>query len=131
MDIRHIVIPPITLDWTEWYAWRRFELDAHPHSERITPPNDSGVYEARFIDAINADERIYIGKASDLRMRVKQGLVKGKVPHAAGKHIMEKEDTSRIVIRWASTNRPSAVEEELLKKYMNLFRKLPKYVKHM
>ena len=124
MDIRHIEIPPITLDWSEWHAWHKFELDARSDLEGITLPDSSGVYEAKLIDT---DERLTIGKASNLRMRVKQGLVKGKVPHSSGDDIREKEDTSRIVIRWAVTDRPAAVEEELHKRHKGLFGKLPKY----
>jgi len=124
MDIRYIEIPPITLDWSEWYAWHKFELDARTESEGITLPNSPGVYEAKLFDT---DERLTIGKASNLRMRVKQGLVKGKVPHSSGKDIREKENTSRIVIRWVITDRPAAVEEELHKRHIEAFGKLPKY----
>ena len=63
-------------------------------------------------------------------MRIKQGLVKGKAPHSAGDRIRAKEDVSKIVVRWAITNRPPAVEEEMHKKHLNRFGKLPKYVKH-
>ena len=47
----------------------------------------------------DADERLTIGKASDLRMCIKQALVKDKVPHSAGKRIGAQEDLSRVV-RW-------------------------------
>lgn len=63
-------------------------------------------------------------------MRIKQGLVKGKVPHSAGKRIRAQEDLSRLVVRWAVTDRPAAVEEELHKKYKAKFGELPKYTEH-
>ncbi len=124
MDIQLIKIPPINLEWTEWYPWNRFESDARSDSNGITPPNSSGVYEARLIEL---EQRLTIGKTSNLRKRVKQGLVKGKVPHSSGKDIREQEDTSKILIRWAVTDRPAAVEEELHKLHITLFGELPKY----
>ncbi len=62
-------------------------------------------------------------------MRVRQGLVKGKVPHSTGERMKgEKLDFSKIVVRWATTNRPSAIEEELHKRYIKKFGSLPRYV---
>ena len=74
---------------------------------------------------VNNQKRLTIGKASNLRMRVKQGLVKGKVPHSTGDRIRGLEDTSQIVIRWAETDRPSAVEEELHRAYIETYAELP------
>lgn len=124
MDVQHIVIPPIILKWSDWYNWDTFVTDVRTDSAGIRVPNQKGVYEVKLVDT---DERLTIGKASNLRMRIKQGLVKGKVPHSSGRDIREKEDTTQIVIRWAVTNRPSAVEEELHRKYVEKFGKLPKY----
>jgi len=124
MDVRHIEIAPITLEWSDWFAWSRFELDARSDPESVILPDSPGVYEARLIDN---DERLTIGRASNLRMRVKQGLVKGKVPHSSGKNIRESEDVSLIVIRWAVTDRPAAVEEELHRRHAEFFGRLPKY----
>jgi hypothetical protein len=70
---------------------------------------------------------LHIGKASDLRMRIRQGLVKGAVPHSTGKRIHQEEDVSRLVIRWAVTERPGAAEEELHCLYRREFGRLPKY----
>lgn len=124
MDVRYIEIPPITLDWSEWFVWSRFKLDARSDPNALRLPSSSGVYEARLDDN---ETRLTIGRASNLRMRVKQGLVKGKVPHSAGRSIRREEDTSRIVIRWAVTERPAAVEEELHRRHVEVFGKLPKY----
>lgn len=124
MDIRRIEIPTITLNWSEWYAWPVFLRDARSDPEGVTPPETAGVYEAKLGDA---EERLTIGKASNLRMRIKQGLVKGKVPHSSGSDIRNNEDTSRIAIRWTTTDRPAAVEEELHRKHVETFGRLPKY----
>jgi hypothetical protein len=124
MDINFIEIPPITLSWSDWFDWSRFELDARSDPQGLKLPDTPGVYEAKLKDS---EERLTIGKASNLRMRVKQGLVKDKVPHSSGDDIREKEDTSNVVIRWAVTDRPAAVEEELHRQHVAEFSKLPKY----
>jgi len=123
MDRETISIPAITLEWNEWIAWNDLQVDARRGGVKV-PNGMPGVYEVRHL---NADERLTIGKAADLRMRVKQGLVKGKVPHAAGKKIRETEDESTIVVRWAVTDRPAAVEEELHRRHQQKFGRLPKY----
>jgi len=120
-------IPRITLDWTEWIAWEEIKLDARHEGGVIVPNRVSGVYEVRHEDD---EERLSIGRASDLRMRIKQGLVRGKVPHSTGDKIRSKEDISRIVIRWAATDRPAAVEEELHRRHVEQFGRLPKHTKH-
>jgi hypothetical protein len=124
MDVQRIEIPPIILQWTDWHPWRKFQLDARKDPGSISLPNEAGVYEAKLVDSV---DRLTIGKASNLRMRVKQGLVKGKVPHSSGDDIRDKEDYSKIEIRWAITDRPAAVEEELHRKHIETFGRLPKY----
>jgi len=126
MDIKLIKIPPIDLEWTEWYPWNRLEFDARSDSNGITPPKSPGVYEVRLIEI---EQRLTIGKTSNLRRRVTQGLVKGTIEHSSGKVIREKEDTSKILIRWAKTDRPAAVEEELHKQHKIIFGNLPKYTR--
>ena len=118
-------IPTVRLGWSSWVPWRKLELDVRLGG--VSPPDSPGVYEAKYE---GCDERLVIGKASNLRMRVKQGLVKGKVPHSAGEKIRLNEDISRIVVRWAETDRPAAAEEELHKRHLEKFGKLPKYVEH-
>jgi hypothetical protein len=90
----------------------------------IRVPDLSGVYE---IKNKRTEEILTIGKASNLRMRLKQALVKGMVPHSSGKDIIKLENTSEVIIRCAITDRPSAVEEELHKIYKEKYGKLPKY----
>lgn len=50
-----------------------------------------GVYEVRHTER-NGEERIYIGKPGDPRLRIRQGPVKGKLPHTGGHRIRELED---------------------------------------
>jgi hypothetical protein len=126
MEEETINIPPITLKWSDWVHWDEIKKDARKGGIKI-PNKKLGVYEVKYKDS---EERLTTGKASDLRMRVRQGLVKGKTPHSAGEKIRAKEDTSRIVVRWAITDRPAAVEEELHKRHLNKFGKLPKCVEH-
>jgi hypothetical protein len=127
MEDEVIAIPPIRLRWSDWTLWADLKIDARYGGGCRVPSGVSGVYEVKYADT---DERLTIGKASDLRMRIKQGLVKGKVPHSAGKRIRAQEDLARLVVRWAATDRPSAAEEELHKKYEAKFGKLPKYTEH-
>jgi hypothetical protein len=119
-----IEIPAITLCWSEWHAWADFARDARSDTQGIRVPDGPGVYEARLI---SEHVRLTIGRAADLRMRLKQGLVKGKIPHSAGRRIEQNEDISCVVIRFAETDFPAAVEEELHKRHKAAFGRLPKY----
>jgi hypothetical protein len=126
-DTEIIEIPPIKLVWSDWTPWNQLAIDSRSGEGVIVPNDMPGVYEVRYS---GVEERLTIGKAADLRMRLKQGLVKGKTPHSAGQAIRISENTSKLVVRWAVTERPSAVEEELHKRYQAKFGKLPKYVQH-
>jgi hypothetical protein len=123
METQDIYIPLIHLEWSAWATWNELMEDARSGGIHI-PNGKSGVYEARLKHNL---ERLTIGKASDLRMRIRQGLIKGKTQHSAGKRIRANEDINQIEIRWAETDRPSAVEEELHKQYLARFGKWPKY----
>lgn len=127
MDKETIHIPPITLDWSDWISWDRLKVDSRSGQGVIVPNKVPGVYEVK---CVGANERLTIGKTSDLRMRIKQGLVKGKAQHSSGNKIRANEDTSTIEVRWAATDRPAAAEEELHKRYQNKFGELPKYTEH-
>ena len=126
METQNIIIPPIHLEWSEWVDWNKLMEDARSGGIRI-PNKKPGVYEARIKSGL---ERLTIGKASDLRMRIRQGLIKGKTQHSSGKRIRAHDDVSNIEIRWAETDRPSAVEEELHRQYLARFGKWPKHTKH-
>lgn len=126
MEKEIVEIPPLKLNWSEWFPWHDLLEDARSGGIRI-PNKIPGVYEVRHEDK---EERLTIGKTSDLRMRIRQGLIKGKSMHSSGKQIRANEEVSRIVIRWAETDRPAAVEEELHKQYLSKFGRLPVYTKH-
>ena len=126
METTIIEITPIRLEWSEWIKWEELTVDARSGGV-IVPNRISGVYEVKYE---NSEERLTIGKATNLRYRIKQGLVKGKSPHSAGKHIREHEGVSRLIVRWACTDRPACAEEELHRIYLNKYGSLPKYVKH-
>lgn len=127
IEREEITIPSFVLEWSNWWAWDDLKVDARQGDGVKVPNREPGVYEVKYRES---EERLTIGKASDLRMRIKQGLVKNKTPHSAGEKIQANEDTSRIVVRWAITSRPAAVEEELHKRYHTRFGELPKYVEH-
>ena len=127
MEVQKIVIAPIELNWSQWYIWQELMEDARSGGIRI-PNGVPGVYEARLI---GATKRLTKGKASNLRMRIRQGLIKGKTAHSAGKNIRETENVNSVEIRWATTDRPSAVEEELHKQYVSQHHgEMPKYTQH-
>ena len=126
MESQDINIPPIHLEWSDWADWNHLMEDARSGGIRI-PNGKPGVYEVRLKNSL---ERLTIGRTSDLRMRIRQGLIKGKTQHSAGKRIRSNEDTNNIEIRWAETDRPSAVEEELHRQYVLRLSKWPKYTDH-
>lgn len=127
MTVQVIRIAPIELNWSEWIPWHRIYEDDRGGRGVHIPNKKSGVYEVRLVDH---EDRLTIGKASDLRMRIRQGLVKGKTPHSAGKKIRELEDLDQVVVRWTKTDLPSAVEEHLHVAYRNTWGANPKYVDH-
>ena len=127
-----IRIPPIALEWSRWHSWLDVEQDARYDGAVVVPDGQPGVYEVK----LDGERKLLaIGRTNDLRMRIKQGLVRGKVPHSVGKKIRAaiKNDElhpSDIGIRWAVTDRPAAVEEELMMRHKGKFGGLPKYSKH-
>lgn len=119
-----ITIPPITLEWSDWHPWLALLEDARGGNGVHIPNGKPGVYEVRLV---GAEARLTIGKAADLRMRVRQGLVKGKTPHSSGDRIRSLEDLALVEVRWAETDYPAAVEEAMHKAYIERFESLPKY----
>lgn len=76
----------IVLDWDPWIPWRDV-LVANRGGAGVHIPNGvPGVYEVRYVDHETA-ERLHIGRTGNLRMRIRQGLVKGATAHSAGKRI--------------------------------------------
>ncbi len=126
MERQEIRIPEVTLGWSDWTVWDKIKIDARNNDGVAIPNKKPGIYEVRRRDA---EIRLTIGKASDLRMRVRQGLVKGKTSHSSGDKIRASEDTSLLLVRWAETSRPAATEEELHRLHKIQFGHLPKYTK--
>ena len=126
-DEQTLHLPPIILKWHSWVRWEDLAQDARGAGGVRVPNREPGVYEARRRDE---EERVTIGKASDLRMRVKQGLIRAKVGHPAGDKIRRDEDTAQVVVRWAITDRPAAAEEELRKQHVARWGHLPRYTGH-
>lgn len=118
------IIPfsPITLIWSEWVSWINLALPERQTG--ISLPDEPGVYEVK---TIHSDERLTIGKATSLRRRVRIHLVRGMGKHSTGKRIRANEDPENLLVRWAITAQPAAVEEELHRLYRESNGKLPKY----
>ena len=124
---REVHIEPIMLEWSEWHSWRDVERNAR-EGGAVAPSNQPGVYEAKIS---GRRERLAIGKARDLRMRVKQGLMRGKgnAGEPAREDVGAGEDAADVVVRWAVTERPAAVVEELRIRHKGKFGELPKYTR--
>jgi len=127
MDEEEIRIPLICLKWSDWVPWNDLSLDARYEGGIRVPNGVPGVYEVRRADS---EERLTIGKASNLRFRIKQGLIKGKTAHSTGENIRAHEDVHRLLVRWAQTDRPAAAEEDLHLKHRAKYGRLPNYTKH-
>jgi hypothetical protein len=127
-DQQCITIPDIKLEWSEWHRWEEVNKFVRDGGAQI--PSCKGVYEVRRPGA--SGERLTIGKASDLRWRIRQALVRGIGPHSSGNLIREheKEILASLEIRWAATDRPAAAEEDLHRQYKSeIGDKLPIYTK--
>lgn len=131
MEKQVISIPRIELEWSKWYPWAEFKINARKR-EGIKKPGGAGVYEVKYK---TEKERLHIGETGrPLKKRLyefRRALIQGTTDHSAGSAMHAASvDTSRLVIRWAETNRPKAVEEELHRQYREKFGKLPKYDRH-
>ncbi len=62
----------IALDWSDWAPRTALLADARGGAGVSIPNGQPGVYEVKLSDHAG-DERLYTGKASDLRMRVGRG----------------------------------------------------------
>jgi len=125
-ELTRLEIGTIVLEWSPWTAWQDVLVDNRGGLGISIPNRTPGVYEVKYADHQGA-ERIHIGMSGDLRMRVRQGLVKGATPHSTGRRIRQQEDVSRLAIRWAVTDRPAAAEEELHRRHRAQFGALPRY----
>jgi predicted GIY-YIG superfamily endonuclease len=119
-----VEIPVIVLHWS--YPWRWEEIAGAREDSRDVdlPPEAPGVYDVR---AKGRYETLYIGQTTDLMRRVYHALVKGILPHVAGEKIRENENLADLSVRWAYTDRPAAVEEELHRLHIETFGYPPTY----
>jgi len=115
-------LPPIVLEWSRWERWE--DLTEHGLAILDLPRGKPGVYEARLQ---GSEERLTIGKASDLRTRVLHALVRGISSHPSGRKIRDREDLRQVLVRWALTDHPCAAEEELHRLHLATFARLPKH----
>ncbi len=113
-----IEIPRIELHWTDWIAWPDLL------SQKVRAPRISGVYEVAYPDC---DERLHIGKSNRLRRRICRDLVEPEGKHSAGRRIRQNEQVVYLLVRWATTDRPCAAEEELHRRHIARFGRLPKH----
>ena len=73
MSKQILKIPKIVLEWSAWTPWHDLAQDARIGEGVYVPNRTPGVYEVR---RRRSQKRLTIGKASNLRRRIKQGLVK-------------------------------------------------------
>jgi hypothetical protein len=85
----------MSLIWSEWIPWNTLTTDGRGLGGVNVPPKP-GVYEAKSVEAMDS---LHIGQTDNLRRRVKQGMVRGNIPHSAGERIHAVEDVSRIVVK--------------------------------
>jgi len=123
-QVQSVEIPPIVLAWSPWQRWTDLAKDGRQGASPYVPFKKPGVYEVIEEPFI---ERLAIGRASNLRRRVKEHLVRGTASHHAGELIRAHEDPTKLRVRWAVTDRPAAVEEELHLRHIRQHGKLPKY----
>jgi hypothetical protein len=126
-ETQRLDLRPIELKWSPWHRWEQMVVDDRGGAGVQVPEGTPGVYEARLE---GEDERLVVGRASDLYERVKDSLVRGRKRHPAGSKLRANEDLSQVRVRWAITDRPAAAEEELHRLHRRRFGRLPKYVEH-
>ncbi|MBM3477429.1 MAG: hypothetical protein FJX75_29515 [Armatimonadetes bacterium] len=121
-SFENLELPPLVIQWFPWERWE----DLVEYGEAIVdlPGIKSGVYEAGYG---HSQERLTIGRANNLRLRVLHGLIRGTSQHTAGREIRKHEDLSRVCVRWGLTRRPAAAEEELHRLHIEKWGRLPKY----
>jgi len=119
-------IGSIKLAWSRWYPWRYLDPDLE-YTKISTVPNTPGVYEV--IRESSRIRRLTIGQTKNLRQRIAGLCRAGFEFHSSGLRIRATEDVSKLMIRWAQTNRPKAAEEELHRIYRERHGCLPEYTK--
>ena len=123
--VQSIEIPHIYLNWSVWYPWNQI---AARERRRMVVDIDAcpGVYE---VCHVNEGLPLTIGMGLNLRRRIGRDLVTKSGTHSAGKNIRNIEPLHKLIIRWAPTDHPHAVEEELHRACLIKHGQLPKYTK--
>lgn len=120
----------IKYEWYSWFSWDDIKQSSLNRRYLVSIPREAGVYEVRHIDR-NPDERMIIGKADNLESRIREELVKGDKTFYPKKQQILAEvngDTSKLLVRWATTDFNAELESMLLSKYKKRFKGLPKYI---
>ena len=120
----------IKFEWYPWVSWDNIKQTDSHRNRSVSIPRESGVYEVRRVDR-NTDERLVIKKADNLDNRIREELIKGDRTLYAKKHPILAEvngDTSKLEVRWATTEFHTELESMLLRRYKKRFGGLPKYV---
>lgn len=120
MKVQTIRIEPITLSWTPWFEWATLRRRANSVGG-VAIPKEPGVYELRLVGSRHP---IYIGCTNRLWRRLRV-LLRGI--HKPGGKILQQYRTDVLQIRWAETQRPACVEEELLRLFVRRHGRLPIY----
>jgi hypothetical protein len=123
-EVERLKASGMVLKWSPWERWEDLAADYRGSMGADVPQKVSGVYE---VAIEGKGPRLVIGKAVNIGKRIKTDLVRGKGPHPAGDKIRAREDTSRLTVRWALTDRPAAAEEELHQQHVRKYGALPKY----
>ncbi len=126
METQRLEIPAIVLNWTPWYAWDQI-ASASMSKNGAAISSGPGVYEVA--NNSGSPLRLTVGKAVNLDRRIREQLVLGRGKHSTGTRIRAAEDPSKLVVRWAETDRPCAAEEELHIRYRAQYKCLPLYTK--
>lgn len=120
----------IKFEWYPWVSWDDIKTSMGNKRHWIPIPKEAGVYEVRYVER-KPDERLLIGRADNLENRIREELVKGdRASHPNRQAILAETngDTSKLVVRWATTDFNLELETSLLNKYKKRFRCLPKYI---
>lgn len=121
------------LEWSDWHTWNKVKQSYEETGAGICPPDSSGVYEVR---CAGEEMRLTIGMSGSFAKQTLKGRIR-KFVVGTGEHSTRdriKKDLGetgmqRLVLRWATTDWPAAVEEYLKHEHYKRFGGLPRYTK--
>jgi (p)ppGpp synthase/HD superfamily hydrolase len=120
----------LQFEWYPWVSWDDIKQSSSNRKHFQSIPQEAGVYEVRHADR-KPEERLVIGRADNLDSRIREELVKGDRNVFPNKQRILAEvngDTSKLKVRWATTEFHAELESMLLQRYKKRFKCLPKYV---